>query len=130
MGVVFGAANFSVNLIGGGLVVLGVALLVATLAFWQSAVEDPEVLAPLEVMADRRFARAGHDRRIEILDSVRPSTPEPPARRARKAAIPKRPVVDESSFDDALEPEPERDEVVVPEVIDPLLHFQNKRPRK
>lgn len=71
-----GASNFSVNLIGGGLVVLGVALLVATLAFWRAATEDPEVLAPLEVMADRRFARADHERRAALLNSVRPVSDE------------------------------------------------------
>jgi hypothetical protein len=52
-------SKLSVNLIGGGLVILGIVLLIATLAFWRSAIEDPEVLAPLEIMADRAFARAG-----------------------------------------------------------------------
>ena len=64
------ASKLSVNLIGGGLVVLGLALLVATLAFWRSAVEDPAVLAPLEIMADRSFARADQAKRTEMLISV------------------------------------------------------------
>jgi hypothetical protein len=42
------ASKLSVNLIGGGLVLLGLVLLVATLAFWRAAIEDPAVLAPLE----------------------------------------------------------------------------------
>ena len=65
------ASDMGVNLIGGGLIVLGLALLVVTLVFWRSAVEDPAVLAPLEVMADRKFARATESERIGILDGHR-----------------------------------------------------------
>ena len=74
------ASNMVVNIVGGGLVVLGLVLVVVTLSFWRSAVEDPEVLAPLEVMGDRRFARAGDERRVEILNQVRPTGEESVAR--------------------------------------------------
>lgn len=71
------ASDMKINLLGGGLVVLGLVLLVATLAFWRSAVEDPEVLAPLEVMADRRFSRANVSRRVAMLNKVRPFGAQP-----------------------------------------------------
>lgn len=67
------ASSMSVNVLGIGLIVLGLVLLVVTLAFWRSAVEDPEVLAPLEVMADRGFARADETKRLALLNLVRPS---------------------------------------------------------
>ena len=154
------ASNFSVNLIGGGLVVLGIALLVATLAFWRAAVEDPEVLAPLEVMADRRFARAGHEQRAALLDSVRPSNDESgetlrevrqeshreAVRRARRARTeeahepePEREPEREPEYEPEREPEyeperepehePEREPEYADPMIDPLLNFQNQRPR-
>lgn len=66
------ASDLGINLLGGGLVLLGMALLVSTIAFWRSAVEDPEVLAPLEVMAGRRFSRASVARRVSMLNKVRP----------------------------------------------------------
>lgn len=77
LGGVLAASNPVVNLIGLGLVVLGLALLVATLAFWRSAIEDPEVLAPLEVMGERRYARSNDFERFEILNDVRPGGPMP-----------------------------------------------------
>ncbi|MFM9226832.1 MAG: hypothetical protein ACKOQ1_09470, partial [Actinomycetota bacterium] len=52
------ASDTTVNILGGGLVALGLVLLAVTVVFWRSSVEDPDVLAPLEVMADRRFARS------------------------------------------------------------------------
>ncbi len=64
-------SDMSVNIIGGVLVVVGLVLLVVTLGFWRSAIEDPAVLAPLEVMADRRFGRANEERRSTLLNQVR-----------------------------------------------------------
>lgn len=69
---VLAASDPVVNLLGGGLVVLGIALFVATVAYWRSSVPDKEVLAPLEVMSDRRFARADDVERADILDEYRP----------------------------------------------------------
>ena len=62
----------TVNVVSVCMVVLGLVLLVVTLRFWRTAGEDPEVLAPLEVMGDRRFARADESGRVEILNAVRP----------------------------------------------------------
>ena len=111
----------SINLIGGGLVVIGFALLIATLAFWRAAVEDPEVLAPLEIMADRKFARADETRRLAMLNLMRPDGAEPIVHHAAPTMLmrepisePERPYVDIYGHDDdAVD--------VVPNVIDPLL---------
>lgn len=65
------AANMTLHLVGVGLVVLGLILFVATIVLWRGAVADPEVLAPLEVMADRKFARADSEERVAILNTVR-----------------------------------------------------------
>ena len=71
------ASSVSINVLGGGLILLGTALLFITLSFWKSAIEDPEVLAPLEVMADRKFARADDSRRLAMLNMVRPEGADP-----------------------------------------------------
>lgn len=111
----------SINLIGGGLVIIGVALLITTLLFWRAAVEDPEVLAPLEIMADRKFARADDTRRLAMLNLMRPEGAEPVVHHAMSTMLmrepisePDRPFVDKYDHDDdAVD--------VVPSVIDPLL---------
>jgi hypothetical protein len=121
------AANMTVNIIGFGLIVLGLALLIATLAFWRAAVEDPEVLAPLEVMADRRYARADELVRAEMLNEVRPDGAE--------VIEPQMPAPSVLSREPSSEPErafrdpyPHDDDAVdiVPMVIDPLLNQRNK----
>lgn len=130
MGDVLAASNLTVNLIGGGLVLLGLALLVATLAFWRSAVEDPEVLAPLEVMADRRFARASHERRVDMLNSVRPEGEEPIFAVEAPPVLSREPISVPNDSAHRRESDDGHDvDVVVPDVIDPLLHFQNKNNR-
>ena len=117
-----------VNLVGGALIVLGLVLVVVTLAFWRSAVEDPEVLAPLEVMGDRRFARADDERRVEILNQVRPAGEEsvaraeaPPVLVREPISEPERPFRDPFPHDDDAIDVVERPQPVVPDIIDPLL---------
>ena len=66
------SATLSVTLIGAGLIVLGLVIVAVTVSFWRGSAEDPEVLAPLEVMAGRRFARADDHSRTEMLAGVRP----------------------------------------------------------
>jgi hypothetical protein len=121
------ASKLSVNLIGGGLVVLGLALLVATLAFWRSAVEDPAVLAPLEIMADRSFARAVQAKRTEMLNDVRIEGAEPIIHHVAPAVLMREPISEpEKPFHD---PYPHDDDAVdvLPSIIDPLLiHQKNK----
>ena len=123
------ASSVVVNIIGGGLVVLGLVLVIVTLSFWRSAVEDPEVLAPLEVMGDRRFARADHERRVEILNKVRPAGEQPvvtsqapPVLVREPASEPERPFRDPFPHDDDAIDVVERPRPVVPDIIDPLLN--------
>jgi hypothetical protein len=121
------ASKLSVNLIGGGLVVLGLALLVATLAFWRSAIEDPAVLAPLEIMADRSFARADQTKRTEMLNGVRTDGAEPIIHHVAPATLMREPISEpEKPFHD---PYPHDDDAVdvLPSIIDPLLIQQKNK---
>ena len=121
------ASKLSVNLIGGGLVVLGLALLVATLAFWRSAIEDPAVLAPLEIMADRSFARADQAKRTEMLNEVRTDGAEPIINHVVPAVLMREPISEpEKPFRD---PFPHDDDAVdvLPSIIDPLLIQQKNK---
>ncbi len=124
------SSSVGINLIGGGLIVVGVVLMGVTLSFWKAAVEDPEVLAPLEVMADRRFARADDTHRLALLNSVRPEGADPvvhhvsPAMLAREPiSEPKRPYRDPFNHAD--------DSVDVVETaspfIDPLLNINQEK---
>lgn len=121
------ASNVTINVVGVGLVVLGVALLVSTLAFWRSAVDDSVVLAPLEVMADRKFARADETKRLAMLNDVRPDNAEPIVHHVSPTMLmrepmsePEKPYVDTFAHDDdAVD--------VVPSFIDPLLSQRNNQ---
>lgn len=121
------ASKLSVNLIGGGLVVLGLALLVATLAFWRSAIEDPAVLAPLEIMADKSFARADQAKRTEMLNVVRADGAEPIINHIAPAVLMREPLSEPvKPFHD---PFPHDDDAVdvLPPIIDPLLIQQKNK---
>ena len=121
------ASKLSVNLIGGGLVLLGLVLLVATLAFWRSAIEDPAVLAPLEIMADRSFARADQAKRTEMLNGVRTDGAEPIIHHVAPDTLMREPISEpEKPFHD---PYPHDDDAVdvLPSIIDPLLIQQKNQ---
>ena len=121
------ASKLSVNLIGGGLVVLGLALLVATLAFWRSAIEDPAVLAPLEIMADRSFARADQAKRTEMLNDVRTDGAEPIIHHVAPAVLIREPNSEpEKPFHDPF-PHDDDSVDVLPSIIDPLLIQQKNK---
>lgn len=119
------ASSMSVNVLGAGLIVLGLVLLVVTLSFWRAAVEDPEVLAPLEVMADRSFARADETKRLALLNQVRPTGAEPVVHHVAPPVLvreplsePERPFRDRYDHsDDAVDVVPESSSI-----IDPLLN--------
>jgi hypothetical protein len=114
----------SVNVLGIGLIVLGLVLLVVTLAFWRSAVEDPEVLAPLEVMADRGFARADETKRLALLNLVRPSGAEPIVHHVAPAVFVREPLSEpERPFRDPYDHADDAVDVVpqISGIIDPLL---------
>ena len=115
------ATDMTINVLGGGLVVLGLVLLVVTLAFWRSAVVDPDVLAPLEVMADRKFARSDESKRLALLNRVRPADAEPITQHAVAPVLRREPLTEPApAFRD---PFPHDDDAVdvVPATIDPLL---------
>jgi hypothetical protein len=121
------ASKLSVNVIGGGLVVLGVVLLIATLAFWRAAIEDPALLAPLEIMADRSFARADQAKRTEMLNEVRTEGAEPIIHHIAPATLIREPISEpEKPFHD---PYPHDDDAVdvLPSIIDPLLIQQKNK---
>jgi hypothetical protein len=106
---------------------LGLALLVATLAFWRSAIEDPAVLAPLEIMADRSFARADQAKRTEMLNGVRTDGAEPIIHHVAPATLMREPISEpEKPFHD---PYPHDDDAVdvLPSIIDPLLIQQKNK---
>ena len=120
---VLAQSSLTVNLVGGGLVAFGIALFVVTISFWRSAPADPEVLAPLEVMEDRDFARADPEERVNLLNKFRPrgasriNKIQAPAQLLR---APENDPVDE--FSDDYDDEADGfEEPVVPSVIDPLL---------
>lgn len=114
------ASDMTVNSLAIGMIVLGVVLAVVTVRFWRSAGEDPEVLAPLEVMGDRRFARADDGTRLELLNAVRPEGAEKPGHMEAPAILDHEPEQQERPFRDPFDHSDDAVEVV-PAVIDPLL---------
>lgn len=123
------ASSTSVNALGIGLIVLGLVLLFVTLGFWRGAVEDPEVLAPLEVMADRSFARADETKRLALLNQVRPEGAEPVVHRAAPPVLAREPLSEpERPFRDPYDHSDDAVDVVAAptSVIDPLLNQQQE----
>lgn len=123
------ASSTSVNALGVGLIVLGLVLLFVTLGFWRGAVEDPEVLAPLEVMADRSFARADETKRLALLNQVRPEGAEPVVHLAVPPVLAREPLSEpERPFRDPYDHSDDAVDVVAAptSVIDPLLNQQQE----
>lgn len=123
------ASSMSVNALGVGLIVLGLVLLFVTLGFWRGAVEDPEVLAPLEVMADRSFARADETKRLALLNQVRPEGAEPVVHLVAPPVLAREPLSEpERPFRDPYDHSDDAVDVVAAPttVIDPLLSQQQE----
>lgn len=123
------AANITLHLVGVGLVVLGVVLLVVTIMLWRGATYDPEVLGPLEVMADRKFARATDDDRLAILEMARQPGAEMVELSRDAVALFREPLSE--PVRPWRDPYPHDDDAVdivpaIPAVIDPLLHNNRK----
>lgn len=119
------ASSMSVNVLGAGLVVLGLVLLAVTLRFWQSAEEDPEVLAPLEVMADRSYARADDTKRLALLNQVRPAGAEPIVHHIAPDVLAREPLSEPvRPFRDPYDHSDDAVDIVStsPTIIDPLLN--------
>jgi hypothetical protein len=66
----------TILLVVGGLVAMGVLLTVVTVWFWRSTRPDHPVLAPLEIMGDRRFVAKSAFEQRQLLDGVRPEGAE------------------------------------------------------
>lgn len=71
------------------LIGLGLGLSVLTWWFWTTARPEPVSLAPLEIMSDRRYARASDDERRHMIDSahdlvVAAKSPHKPQRIAQR----------------------------------------------
>lgn len=118
------ASDMTVNALSVGMIVLGVVLFVVTFRFWQSAGEDPVVLAPLEIMGDRKFARADDDARIELLNTVRPEGAEKVDHFEAPPILDHEPAEQERPFRDPFDHSDDAVDVV-PAIIDPLLHQQH-----
>jgi hypothetical protein len=67
----------TVYLLAAGLALLGVALLAITVSFWKSSKPEPPLLAPLEVMEQKKFRGMGRMEQRRLLDSVRPMDAQP-----------------------------------------------------
>ncbi|MFM2046348.1 MAG: hypothetical protein RL383_425 [Actinomycetota bacterium] len=120
------AADMTVNAVSLAMIALGTAVFVLTMRFWRSAGEDPAVLAPLEVMGDRSFARAGEDKRVELLNSVRPVDADHPGHIEAPPVLDHEPQEQVRPFRDTFDHSDDAVDVVaptaaVPSVIDPLL---------
>ncbi len=66
-----------VYLLAAGLAALGVSLLIITVWFWRSTRPDPALLAPLEVMGERKFRNLDEFAQQDLLNSVRPEDAQP-----------------------------------------------------
>jgi hypothetical protein len=138
------ASDMAVNALSVAMILTGVVLFVVTVRFWRSAGEDPEVLAPLEVMGDRRFARAGEEERLGILNSVRPEGAQPIDHVEAPAVLEHEPAQQRRPFRDRFDHRDDAVDVVgpvdaddagarsaaVPPVIDPLLSQQQREPER
>jgi hypothetical protein len=89
-----------VYLAAGGLALLGVLMLLATIAWWRNSRVEHPALAPLEVMGDRRFGKAPDGEQRRLLDDVRPEGAKPlPVARPEPVDL-RAPRVDSVTFDD------------------------------
>lgn len=121
-----------VNLIAGGLILFGLGLLSATIIFWRSAHPDPELLGPLEIMYDRKFARADEQERLALLNQYRPLDADPIIESRAPTVLSREP--DSEPSKEVLDPFSHDDDAVdviqnpsvVPDLIDPLIHQFHK----
>lgn len=67
----------TVYLLAAALTALGLGLLFVTIWFWKSSRPEPEFLAPLETMEDKRFRLLGRLEQRRLLDAARPADAKP-----------------------------------------------------
>jgi hypothetical protein len=98
-------AALRVYLAAGGLVLLGALLLTLTVRWWRATRPEPPLLAPLEVMGERKWAKAPEPEKQRLLEQYRPATadgttpivPPEPVDLAALARVPPR------DFDDLVD---------------------------
>ena len=61
----------SLQLLGLGMIALGIGLVGVTVWFWLASRPEPEVLASLEIMGDRKFVVSSDRAKDQMLESVR-----------------------------------------------------------
>ncbi len=66
-----------IYLMAGGLALVGILMIVATVWWWRSTRSDHPSLAPLEVMGERRFLTLPESDRRRRLEAVRPEGADP-----------------------------------------------------
>ncbi len=66
-----------IYLMAGGLALVGILMIVATVWWWRSTRSDHPALAPLEVMGERRFLTLPESDRRRRLEAVRPEGADP-----------------------------------------------------
>jgi len=114
------AANLLVNVIAVGLIVIGIVLLWVTFSYWNSATPDHAALATLEIMEDRKFGRADDNKRVDMLNKVRPSGEAPKERIEEPPVLRREPRRTRSASEDSkIEDRPRETKPSGP--IDPLL---------
>ncbi len=82
------ASTRRIQLMAGGLAVLGIGLIGVTVWFWRSTRPDPESLAPLEMMGRRRWRRLDTIEQRHRLDDVRAHLNDDAAEAARETVAP------------------------------------------
>ena len=82
------ASTRRIQLMAGGLAVLGIGLIGITVWFWRSTRPDPESLAPLEMMGRRRWRRLDTIEQRHRLDDVRAHLNDEAAEAARETVAP------------------------------------------
>ncbi len=70
-------ADRIIYLVAAGLVLLGIALAVATVWWWRSTRPEHPSLGPLEVMGEKRFRRSSGAERRQIIANSRPPGAQP-----------------------------------------------------
>ena len=110
------ASTRRVQLIAGGLAVLGIGLIGITVWFWRSTRPDPESLAPLEMMGRRRWRRLDTIEQRHRLDAVRAHLNDEAAEAARETITPV-PVVEAVPAPGPAAASPSSPEVAVPAAV-------------
>ena len=73
---------------------LGIALLAITISFWRATKPEPQLLAPLELMEQKKFRKLSRFEQKRLLDAVRPLDAQPINKSVVIGAVAAQPEVD------------------------------------